>query len=159
VRVLRKHAGEFASSHDRLREWIVAEVLPAEKLGLSPPLARKGLVREAGSSEAYRVCWQWPEPRYCEQCILAVCRQAPRRGDDPRKLATLIRMPVDRKSYEEGGGSRRIHIDPAWLGGYVAVWAMIDAGFEVFASEPLVLGRLEAAAKPTRRLGRFFGLF
>jgi hypothetical protein len=157
ARVLRKHAQEFALSHERLRQWITAEVLPAEKLGLSPPLARKGLAREPGSNEAYRVCWRWPEPRYCEQCFLAVCRQAPRRGDDPRKLATLIRMPVDRKSYEEGGGSRRIHIDPAWSGGYVAVWAMVDAGFETFASEPLVLGRLEAIAKPTRRLGRFFG--
>ncbi|HEX7449060.1 MAG TPA: hypothetical protein VF306_16020 [Pirellulales bacterium] len=152
ARVLRRHAKEFASYQARLREWILAEVLPTDRLGLAPPLARRGLTREPSGNGTFRICWQWPQPRYSEQCVVAVCREPPRRGGDPRQLAALIRLPVDRKSYEEGGGSRLLHADHDWQGGYVVVWAVVDVGFEQFASEPLVLGRLEApAAKSSAR--------
>ncbi len=152
ARVLRRHAKEFAAHQARLREWILAEVLPGDKLGLAPPLARRGLMREPGGNNTFRICWQWPQPRFSEQCVVAICREPPRRGGDARQLASLIRLPVERKSYEEGGGSRLLHADHDWQGGYVIVWAVIDVGFEQFASEPLVLGRLEApAAKSSAR--------
>ena len=158
ARVLRRHAQEFAAYQKQIEEWIAEDLLASPQLGLAPPLARKALVHEPGPNGTFRVCWQWPEPRYSEQCIVALCRNLPRRGDDPRQLASLIRLPVDRKSFEEGGGNRVLHAEPDWLGCYVAVWAMIDAGFHVFASEPLVLGRLETpAAKSPRHGSGFFG--
>ncbi|HEV3006014.1 MAG TPA: hypothetical protein VGX78_16215 [Pirellulales bacterium] len=154
ARILRHNATAFAPRRALLREWIAAEVLPLGKLGLAPPLARQSMAKEPGVNAAYRICWQWPEPRFTEQCVVAVCPAKPRPGDDPRKLAVYLRLPIDRKSYEEGGGSRLFHAEDAWLGGYVAIWAMIDTGFEVFASEPLILGRLEA---PPAREGRGMG--
>jgi hypothetical protein len=155
ARVLRRHAKEFAPYQRQIGEW-VAEILASQQLGLAPPLARKSLVHEPGNNGTYRICWQWPEPRFSDQCIVTLCRNVPHRGDDPRQLSALIRLPVDRKSYEEGGGNRILHVEPDWNGCYVAVWAMIDAGFQTFASEPLVLGRVESpAGKPTRK--GFFG--
>ncbi len=151
AQVLRANQDLFAPYAQRLAERMAAEILPAERLGLGPPVARKAVAREPGSTTAYRVCWQWPEPRFSEQCLLAVCRHHPAPGDDPRRSETLVRIPVDRRSYEEGGGSRLLHVEDGWQGSYLAVWAMVDVGFQTFVSDPLVLGRLEeASAKPTR---------
>jgi hypothetical protein len=157
--VLRRHAKEFAAYHSRIEEWVAAEMLTSRQLGLAPPLARKALVHEPGNNGTFRICWQWPEPRYSDRCIVALCRTLPRPGDDPRQLAALLRLPVDRKSFEEGGGNRVLHVEPDWLGCYVAVWAEIDAGFRSFVSEPLVLGRLEASGTKSPRHvgGGFFG--
>ncbi|HVX62425.1 MAG TPA: hypothetical protein VHC19_17535, partial [Pirellulales bacterium] len=151
AQVLRANQDLFAPYAQRLAERMAVEILPAEKLGLGPPVARKAVAREPGSATAYRVCWQWPEPRFSDQCLLAVCRPHPAPGDDPRRSETLVRIPVDRRSYEEGGGSRLLHVEDDWQGGYVAVWAVVDVGFQTFVSDPLVLGQLEeASAKPTR---------
>ncbi len=159
ARILRHNATAFLPRRALLSEWISAEIVPLGKLGLAPPLARTSLAKEPGVNSAYRICWQWPQPRFTDQCIVAVCPAKPRPGDDPRKLAVHLRLPIDRKSYEEGGGSRLFHAEEAWLGGYVAIWAMIDVGFAVFASHPLILGRLEATpARPTRwNPGNMFG--
>ena len=151
ARILRHNVAAFEPQRGLLRQWIADEIVPLGKLRLAPPLARQALTKEPGVNAAYRVCWQWPEPRFTEQCVVAVCHGQPRPGDDPRTLAVHLRLPIDRKNYEEGGGSRLFHAEQAWLGGYVAIWAMIDVGFAVFASNPLVLGRLEAPrAKPSR---------
>lgn len=151
ARILRHNVAAFEPRQALLRQWIANEIVPLDKLGLAPPLARHALAKEPGVNSAYRICWQWPEPRFTDQCIVAVCHEKPRPGDDPRALAVYLRMPIDRKSYEEGGGSRLFHAEQAWLGGYVAIWAMIDVGFALFASNPLILGRLEAPqAKPSR---------
>lgn len=151
ARILRTNRDLFAPYAERLAERMSEEILPAEKLGLAPPVARKALAREQGSATVYRVCWQWPEPRFSGQCLLAVCRHRPAPGEDPRRSETLVRIPVDRKSYEEGGGSRLLHVEDDWQGSYLAVWAMVDVGFQTFVSDPLVLGRLEeASVKPAR---------
>jgi hypothetical protein len=151
ARILRHNAAAFEPRRALLSQWIADEIVPLGKLGLAPPLARRGLGKEPGANSAYRLCWQWPEPRFTDQCLVAVCQVQPQPGDDPRKLAVHLRLPIDRKSYEEGGGSRLFHAEEGWLGGYVAIWAMIDVGFAVFASHPLILGRLEAPpAKPVR---------
>ncbi|HVX10963.1 MAG TPA: hypothetical protein VHC22_07280 [Pirellulales bacterium] len=152
ARVLRRHAVEFAPYERQIAAW-VGEALASKKLGLAPPLARKAIVHEPGNNGTFRVCWQWPEPRYSDQCILTLCRSLPRVGDDPRQFAALIRLPVDRKSFEEGGGSRILHIESDWMGCYVAVWAMVDAGFQTFAGGPLILGRIEVPASKTSRRG------
>ena len=156
ARVLRRHAKDFAPYERQITEW-VAEILASQQLGLAPPLARKALVHEPVGNGTFRLCWQWPEPRFSDQCIVILCRNLPHRGDDPRRLSALIRLPVDRKSFEEGGGNRILHVEPDWQGCYVAVWAMIDAGFNTFASEPLVLGRIETPAAKSSSRGLFGG--
>lgn len=144
ARLLRQNRAAFEPHAERIRQWLSTEILPAAKIGLAPPLARQALQMEPGSSSSCRICWQWPEPRFTDQCLVAVCRHKPQAGDDPRRLDAHLRLPVDRKSYEEGGGSRLLHIDERWHGGCLAVWALVDVGFETFVSEPLVLGRLES---------------
>lgn len=143
-RVIRQNASAFDEYRPQLRDWVPAEILPTERLGLSQPVARKGLSQENGSHTAFRICWKWPEPRFNEHCIVAVCKSKPPAAKDPTKLSVHLRMRVDRKSYEEGGGSRVFHAQPDWRGSYVVVWAVIDLGFQSFYSEPLVLGRLES---------------
>ena len=144
ARLLRQNRAAFQPHAERIRRWLPTEILPAAKIGLDLPLARQALAMEHGSSTACRICWQWPEPRFTDQCLAVICRERPQPGDDPRRLDAFLRLPVDRKSYEEGGGSRLLHIEEAWQGAYLAVWALVDVGFETFASEPLVLGRLES---------------
>ncbi|HUY87904.1 MAG TPA: hypothetical protein VMV10_04130 [Pirellulales bacterium] len=160
ARLLRQNHAAFAPHAERIRDWLAVEVLPAAKLGLAPPLARQALAMEPGSSATCRICWQWPEPRFTDQCLVAVCRHKPRPGEDPRRLDAWLRLPVDRKSYEEGGGSRLLHVEQNWQGAYLTVWALVDVGFETFASEPLILGRLETPApvRPARwNPGGIFG--
>jgi serine/threonine protein kinase len=153
--LVRQNAATFAPHKPRLCEWIRDEILPADRLGLAFPTARKGLVEEPGADAAYRVCWNWPDPRFSELCTVALCPSEPVPGDDPREMQTHLRMRIDRKSYEEGGGSRLIHVEKEWLGAYVIVWSVVNVGFQEFASEPLVLGRVEG---PSRKgWGNMFG--
>ncbi len=154
ARVLERHKTEFAPYQPLISQWL-AEMLNAQQLGLAPPVARKALVHEPGNNGTYRTCWQWPEPRYSDVCFVALCRNLPRRGDDLTNA--VIRYRVDRKKFEEGGGNHILHVEPDWSGCYVAVWATVNTGFKTFTSEPLVLGRIETAAKPKPNAGGFFG--
>jgi hypothetical protein len=158
VRVIRQNASVFEPRQVDLRSCIESEVLALDVLGLGLPVGRRPIQREPGSATAYRVCWKYPAPRFSDQCLVMVCGGKPQRGQNPQELRPLLRLPVDRKSFEEGGGNRVIHAAAQWLGAYVVVWAVVDPGFEVFYSEPLILGRLdEPAPKPAaRRLGGFF---
>lgn len=153
ARVLDRHKKDFAPYHALIGQWL-AEMLTSHQLGLSPPLARKALVHEPGNNGTYRACWQWPEPRYSDVCYVALCRNQPRRGED--LTGSVIRYRVERKRFEEGGGNHILHVEPEWSGCYVAVWATVNAGFQTFTSEPLILGRIETAAK-TKRNGGLFG--
>jgi hypothetical protein len=158
ARVVRRYALEFQPYAKQLQEWLAAEMRSAERLGLAPAVARRSLVHEPGNNGTFRACWSWPGPRFTERCLLAICRNMPRTGDDPTKIHALFRLPIDRKSYEEGGGSRVFHVEPAWSGAYVVVWALVElGGGVVVASEPLVLGRLPNGGKETtRESGGFF---
>jgi len=40
-----------------------------------------------------------------------------------------------------------IHVKPEWTGSWVIVWAIVDLGFQTFASQPLALGRLDAGGQ------------
>jgi len=144
ARLVRKRLDRFASHESRLSEWTRWEILPLEGLGLGPALGRASLFCIDKAEGAYRVRWTWPQARFTDQCLLAVCAHEPQPDDDPRDLDVLYRLPVDRRNWESGGGSRVIHVKREWKGSLVVVWAMVDLGFRVFASEPLVLGRLDA---------------
>ena len=146
ARLVRRHRELFAAHEELLRRWTEKEILAPERLGLGPALARASLVCLDRAEGTYGVRWTWPQQRFSQQCILAICPEAPGPGDEPGGFSVYYRVPIDCASWEAGGGSRLIHVLPEWADGYVAVWAMVDLGFEVFPSHPLVLGHLREAA-------------
>lgn len=156
--LLRQSPAQFAPLRDALRALIVDEVLPAKRLQLEPPIAVSPLARQ-GSVLVAR--WRWPTPRFTDQCLLGIVRNPPRKTDDPRTMPMMEQTIVTRKSYESASGSRRIHPLPEWEGCYVVVWAIIEAGFETFHSEPLTLGRISSQSPSASgrgaapRFGRF----
>ena len=144
ARILRQYVERFQPYQQVLEAWTRTEVLPAEKIGLRPAVGRASLVHLEKGRGSYRVRWTWPQQRFTNECVLAVCAEPPGPDDDPRQLPALFRMPLDRQNWESGGGSRVIHVKPEWGGSVVAVWAVVDLGFRLLFSQPLTLGRLES---------------
>jgi hypothetical protein len=149
ARIIRKSPDRFRPHEELLSEWTRSEVLPLEGLGLQLAVGRASLVAVEEPKNAYRVRWTWPQQRFSDECILAIRPDEPDPDVHPRDLDAQHRLPLDRQSWESGGGSRVIHVEPEWAGSCVIVWALIDLGFRTFASHPLLLGRLD---KPKRRL-------
>ena len=150
ARLIRRHRELFAPHAERLRRFIEREILPLEGLKMGPALARASLLHV--DDEQYQVRWTWPQQRFSDACILAICPQQPEAGDDPNQILVYHRLPIDRGSWEAGGGNRQIHAPPEWSEGIVIVWALVDLGFEKFVSHPLVLGRVcDAIDAPARR--------
>lgn len=146
ARLIRRHRDLFAAHEAVLRSWTKKEILVPERLGLGRALGRASLVCPDPAEGIYCVRWTWPQQRFSQRCILAICPEAPGPGDEPGGVSVYYRLPIDCASWEAGGGSRLLHVLPAWGDGWVAVWAMVDIGFAVFPSHPLVLGRLREAA-------------
>jgi tRNA A-37 threonylcarbamoyl transferase component Bud32 len=153
ARLIRDNPSAFAPYQQRLREWLPEEVLPTAKMGLSLPLGRKPLTKAADSADSYRICWSWPDPRFCDQCLLAVCRNRPSAHDQPLKLPASFRQWVDRRRYEEGSGSVPVNAKREWGRSYVVLWASMDMGFETFFSEPLILGTLGDSPPMAKKKG------
>jgi len=143
--LIRQHAERFAPHESLLHEWTLSEVLPLEKLGLGPARNRKSL---KGSGTKYRVRWTWPQQRFTDRCLLAVCPDKPGEKDNPQDLAAHHRVSLDRQSWQRQGRRQVLRTQPEWQGGYVVVWAVVDLGFRAFYSPPLVLGCLGAASRP-----------
>ena len=157
ARIVRQRGEQFAPYQARLTEWTRSEILPLERLGLGRAIARASLVSAKRSEGTFRVRWTWPQPRFTDRCLLAICPAEPGPRDDPPQLATLHRVPVDRSSWESGGGSRLLHARPEWAGACVAVWAEVDLGFCLLYSDPLVLGWVDEVASRGRGAGRVRG--
>ena len=148
ARIIRQYAEQFEPHREQLVAWTRSEVLSADKLGLRPAIARASLVSVDRSQGTFRLRWTWPQQRFVEQCLLAVCPAEPGPEDDPTEADAHHRAPIDRASWESAGGSRVLHSEPDWEGGFVTVWAEVNLGFCVLYGEPLVLGKLDRGAKP-----------
>jgi len=159
ARLIRRHRDLFAAHEELLRRWTEKEILAPERLGLGLALARASLSCPDPAEGIYSVRWTWPQQRFSQQCILAICPEAPGPGDEPGGVSVYYRLPIDCASWEAGGGSRVIHVLPEWASGWVAVWAMVDIGFAVFPSHPLVLGCLRETAERRSTGWRGWGLF
>jgi len=147
ARIIRKYADRFSRHESLLSEWTRSKILPLEGLGLGPAVGRASLYCMDEAEGTYRVRWTWPQQRFADDCILAVCQHEPDAHADPRELEMQYRLPLDRRNWESGGGSRVIHVKPEWTGSWVIVWAIVDLAFQTFASHPLALGRLEPGEK------------
>jgi hypothetical protein len=77
--------------------------------------------------------WTWPDVRIADQCRISV-------GDDEDDA--LFERTLSRRDYERAGGRLLLPVERNWAGAAVAVQAELDAGFAVFTSPVLVLGRL-----------------
>ena len=100
-----------------LAEWIRAEVLPPEKLGLRAA-DKDGLAAVATIRRATGACnGPGRPPRLADRCVLAVCPAEPDAG---RRSANGGRpssaMSIDRTEWDSGGGSRLIRSDEAGRG-------------------------------------------
>jgi hypothetical protein len=156
--VIRQNAAMFAEHEARLRQWLAAEILPATKMCLGPPVGAKAIERKSASDAAVYLCWSWPQPRFAEECVLVICRDRPAPAIDPRTATVYLREWIDRARYEEGSGSFPVRVNPQWQRGYAVVWAVVNLGFDTFFSEPVVLGgvsEFRAGGDHSQR-GRFF---
>jgi serine/threonine protein kinase len=140
-RIVRDYAERFAPFRTVIQDWLTAKVASREILGLRPPLVGRAIHPGTGKSDSFRVQWQWPAPRFADECVLGICRMRPGVKSVPDEAAEH-RILIQRKAWEAGGGYYTIR-DPRWNGNYVAIWACLNLGFSDHYSEPLILGRLE----------------
>ena len=140
AQVIRDDRIRFIDYQAKLKEWITAEILPRNSVGLLPPLVGSPLSNGGGK---YKAQWRWPHVRFCDSCLWAVCKSPPRGMALPNDIA-IYQQPFTRRLIESGGGAYSFKPKPEWVGRYVVVWAIIDLGFEKIFSEPLLLGRIEA---------------
>jgi hypothetical protein len=138
---VRDYAERFAPFRTVIQDWLTAKVASREILGLRPPLVGRAIHSGSGKSDTFRVQWQWPAPRFTDECVLGICRMRPGVKSVPDEAA-MHRILIQRKVWEAGGGYYTIR-DPRWNGNYVVIWACLNLGFSDHYSEPLVLGRLE----------------
>jgi hypothetical protein len=107
-------------------------------------------VREDEEEGSCRVVLPWPDRRFSEQFILAICTDLPSPKAFPEETQALHRVTIDRESCEDGK-YRLVNEDPEWIGAYVVVWAVVDLGFRTFYGFPLVLGRVPPLSDPRIR--------
>ncbi len=97
TRILRQNAAAFAPYQGLLADWIPQEILPLNRIQLSLPVARKPLSLgcEPRGGAIWRVCWNWPHPRFADECLVTVCRRAPPPQADPRRFPAELRLRVE----------------------------------------------------------------
>lgn len=136
---IAKNEAHFAPHRQKLLAWMGSDILPAARMRLGPPLAQPAISHRAG---ALWICWNWPQPRFTDTCVLAVSRDEPGPADELNNQSLCRKLHVDRRSFEDAGGGRLLQLEPAWDGCYISVWAIVNLGFRALASEPVVLGQL-----------------
>ncbi|MGO9109377.1 MAG: protein kinase domain-containing protein [Thermoguttaceae bacterium] len=146
-RAVRAQAERFAPFQAILQQWLRSEVLPLEKLGLALAAEQPALSPVEEPEGHLRATWKWPEMRLSEQCILAVCATEPKAGDDPEQIAAHWRECINAAQWAAEGPGWLIPVDKGWEGSSVAVWAVIDLGFQKLFSPPLVLGQIESRSR------------
>ncbi len=139
---VRTQAERFAPYQAILERWLRSEVLPLEKLGLALPVEEPALSPVEEPEGHLRATWKWPETRFSEECLLAVCPAEPAAGDDPQQLAAHWRECITTAQWAADGPGRLIPADKDWEGSTVAVWAAVDLGYQKLFSPPLILGQI-----------------
>ncbi len=144
--LIRRLPDRFGPFRDRIREWTVREVLPPKRMGLRKTAGWGGIGIEDESAQVFLLRWHWPHDRFLDRCLLTLSPDEPAAGDDPDTMATFEMVIVERDRYA-ADGRLRLPVQPEWLGAHVAVWALVDVGFEVLQGPPVGLGRLKTPSK------------
>ena len=154
ARAMRAFAADFEPHRDLLREWILAEVLRTEVMGLALPADGASLIAVDEPEGNYRALWTWPERRFTEKCRLAVCPQPPDNGEALEAADVIYATAVDRTEWDAAGGRWLLKADGAWHNAFAVVTAVVDCGFQTFVSRPLVLGQFSTQRWWKRLFGR-----
>jgi len=147
ARAIRDDAERFAPYHDAICDWTQDVVLSPERIGLLSAPDQENVVPLKDAPGEYQVLWTWPDGRYSEQCLLAICADEPPPDADPEYFPAYLRQLVDRADWRRGQRGHVIRTEPDWGGGCVVVWAVVALGFATFHSAPLVLGRLKKRSR------------
>lgn len=145
ARALRAHAAAFNDQWPTVLEWTRSHILPPEKLGLATPVGVRAVDAKPANSDGHFKCvlrWQWPDPRFTDECRVLICRHRPTKSTTPDTANATLKIPKTRELYQSGGGYLAQQLDLAAKGCYAVIWARIDLGSQSFWSEPLVLGRV-----------------
>lgn len=142
ARCLRESPEEFVPNFTVLQQWITADILPRKNNGLRQTLGRASMV--TGEKGVVTVRWTWPQPRFSDVCVLGISAGQPLETDQPWEIPLLHQVEITRAEWEKMGGFYTLQVQKEWGGKYLTVWAIIEAGMRKFATEPLVLGKLEA---------------
>jgi len=135
-------------------QWIESEILPLDRSGLKP-VEEDGL--EKITETHYKARWIWPQPRIANRCRIVVCPKPPKPNTNLDDLQTHSVFTIDRSLWESSGQVRDVAVNPDWVGAHVLVWAIVDAGFQTFNTEPLELGRIEAEPEEKPKRWSIFG--
>ncbi len=145
--LIRRLPERFGPHRERIREWAVKEVLPPKRMGLRRVAGWGGIAAEDEAAQAFLIRWHWPEGRFLDRCLLTLSPEEPAPDDDPDTMATFETVIVERERYAAGGDRLRLLVQPEWIGAHVAVWALVDLGFEVLQGPPVGLGRIKPPSK------------
>lgn len=155
ARLIRGALEQFTPHRELLLRWIHQRILPCQGVGLGRAWGRAGLT-PVENSDRIRCRWSWPEPRFSECCRLNATRDEPLPDGDPHAAGLLQQVEIVRSQWEQAGGCYELDGEASLAGAWVSVRAVVDVGFEEFASWPLVLGRLPQPS-PGGWLARMFG--
>ncbi len=145
--LIRRLPDLFGPYSQRIREWTVREVLPPKRMGLKRVVGWGGVQVEDETAQVFLLRWHWPDERFMDRCLLTLSLEEPAAGDDPDTMATFETAIVERNQYVADGDHVRLYIQPEWMGAHVAVWALVDLGFEVLQGPPVPVGRIRVPSK------------
>ncbi|MDO4550562.1 MAG: hypothetical protein Q4C96_04855 [Planctomycetia bacterium] len=141
TRSFRAAPEDFVSVYPMVEKWIQEDILPRNVNGLRPPLGRSAIT--AGQNGVIILRWTWVQPRFSDVCVLGITSKEPQITDQPWEIPLLFQEEISRESWEKMGGFYALHSQRAWNGKNIVVWAIIDTGIRKYATEPLILGKLE----------------
>lgn len=149
IRVVKAYSDDLVKYKSGLIKMVRARISNRKGIGLQLlPHKSRAIKQKMNSKAVYKISWDWPSPELTDQCLILVSRQRPKPDSSPGKLDYLLKEVVPRQAYQNGGGCKTIRVINALRGGYVSIWAIIDLGFDVFYSEPLVLGTIKSDQQP-----------
>ncbi len=148
--IVREICEQFPHHQPLVFQWIETEILPLKRCGLA---AAEEAPLELVKEGHYRARWLWPEPRFTDRCRLVVAPHLPKPGANLDKLENHLAFTIERAAWEAGAGYRDVLVEKEWIGSHVLVWAVIDIQCQTFNTEPIVIGRLQAAGDEPKKKG------
>ncbi len=145
--LIQRLPDHFGPHRAPIREWTIREVLPPKRMGLRRIAGWGGIAAEDEAAQVFWLRWHWPEERFIDRCLLSLSPKEPVNTDDPDAIATFHTAVIERAQYSADGGRVRLPVQPEWMGAHVAVWALVDLGFEVLQGPPVTLGRIRVPSK------------
>ena len=149
--------GTFEKCSARL-DQLVDEVLRLNANNrLQLPMGQRPIMPfTAGKRLQFLLRWQWPLPKFCDRCFLAICPDVPDNDTPPAEVAMRHSWEIDVKKWKQGRMQYAIFVEQEYLGSHAVVWADLEVGKKRCYSEPLVLGKLERP--PRKGFGKVFDL-